>query len=251
MKKLILTLILALVVLSPTAWASGRVFSEANQAYTEGSFEKAILLYEDLLPEYSKSDALYYNLGNAYFRTKKLGPAIFSYEKALMLNPRNADSRFNLKFVRGLLEYKIEDKRNWYVRTGEMILERFREQEILIIALLCYFLFIAGCLYSVKYKKGMPWGWKRKLMLVLFVLSLALLGAKNLETRFYKDAIVMQDQAEVRYGPSSTDQTAFRLGEGLKVYVLNKREDWSRIVLVNGEGGWIKNSNIKEVRRAI
>ena len=72
--------------------------------------------------------------------------------------------------------------------------------------------------------------------------------AKQIDTSVMRDAIVMSKEAEVRYGPSENDQVAFRLGEGLKVYVVDHREDWSRVILVNGDGGWVQSNQIAEVR---
>jgi len=51
----------------------------------------------------------------------------------------------------------------------------------------------------------------------------------------------------VRYGPSSGDQVAFRVGEGIKAYVVDRSEGWSRIILVDGQGGWVRGNQIAEV----
>ena len=81
----------------------------------------------------------------------------------------------------------------------------------------------------------------------LLAVLCVLFVAKHVETHIIRDAIVLAKEAEVHYGPSIHDQVAFRLGEGLKVYVLDSRKDWSRILLNNGESGWVKNKEIAEV----
>ncbi len=44
--------------------------------------------------------ALFYNLGNAYFRTGDLGRAILNYERALALDPSQPEARANLQLAR-------------------------------------------------------------------------------------------------------------------------------------------------------
>jgi SH3-like domain-containing protein len=38
------------------------------------------------------------------------------------------------------------------------------------------------------------------------------------------------------------------MGEGIKVFVMDRREDWSRVLLTNGESGWVRDSDIAEVK---
>ncbi len=85
---------------------------------------------------------------------------------------------------------------------------------------------------------------------VFTLLILAALGAfaKQVQSNLIREAIVMQKECEARYGPSEHDQVAFKMGEGIKVFVMDRREDWDRILLTNGESGWVKQSDIAEVR---
>ena len=225
------------------------MFQQANQDYRGGDFENAISAYDKLTEKYPEAAVFYYNLGNSYFRDGVLGGAILAYERALLREPRDRDTRQNLKYVKGLLEYRIEDKRNWYLRAGEAVLKRFTEEEFGLLALLTNFLFMLGVLLTLLFRPGSSWGWWRKSTMTLLIVFSLLFGAKNVETHVMSDAIVMANEAEVRYGPSDSDQVAFRLGEGLKVYVVDRRTDWSRIVLDNGESGWVKNRQIAEVNQ--
>ena len=223
-------------------------FSDANVAYKAKEYAQAATLYEALLEKYPKVATLHYNLGNTYYRLGAMGKAILAYERALVLEPRNSDVRHNLSYMRDLLEYRVEDKRNWYIRAGDTALRYIRAEEISLLALTSYMLFILACAYVVFYNRGVPWGWRRKVLLIVAVCMFALWGAKNVQTNVIRDAVVMSDEVEARYGPSRSDQVAFRLGEGLKVHVVDKREDWSRIILTNGESGWVRGVDIQEVK---
>ncbi len=232
------------------SWTSGEAskFQEAGKEYRAGHFDKAISLYQELLKEHPREAVFLYNLGNSYFRKGKLGEAILAYERARFYEPRDKDIEFNLNYTHGLLEYRVEDKRNWYIRAGEEVLKKFTEEEVDLLGLVSYFLFVSGWLFCLFFRQRMPWGWKRKTLLLISVVFLLLSIAKDVEVRVMRDAIVMTKEAEVRYGPSESDQIAFRVGEGIKVYVVDHREDWSRVILVNGEGGWMRNRYLAEVR---
>lgn len=224
------------------------IFQDANTCYRTGDYEKAAALYETLTQKEPDIAVFYYDLANASFRIGKLSKAILNYEKFLVLAPRNADARKNLLHIRGLVEYRVEDTRNWYLKAGETILKYATEREIQVaaLAILCVFL-LGGVLFFLN-GRGIFWSFWQKSVLVLLFLSVVVAFGKHVQTTMIREAIVMQKECEARYGPSEHDQIAFKMGEGIKVFVMDHREDWSRILLTNGESGWVKDSDIAEVK---
>ena len=81
---------------------------EAEVAYTKEDYAKAIELYEGILKSNGESAAVYYNLGNAYYKAGKIAPAILNYERCLLLDPGDSDARFNLQMARQKTIDKIE-----------------------------------------------------------------------------------------------------------------------------------------------
>ena len=63
-------------------------FDIANSYYNNSKYNKSIQLYEEIVEEGLHSEHLYYNLGNAYYRSGMVGQSIWAYNKALSLNPR-------------------------------------------------------------------------------------------------------------------------------------------------------------------
>ena len=53
---------------------------DADAEYSKGNYQQAIKDYEDLLKN-GESAELYYNLGNAYYRTDNITRAVLSYER--------------------------------------------------------------------------------------------------------------------------------------------------------------------------
>jgi tetratricopeptide (TPR) repeat protein len=250
MKRLMWLTLIALWFL-PAVCEGGetaKVFQEANTSYRTGDYTKAAELYESLLEQSPRVAVFYYDLANAYVRLGKLSRAILNYEKALRLDPRNGDIRENLRYTRGLLEYRVEDTRNWYLRATEAVLKYMTEREVYVLVLAVLFVFLAGGILYFLSGRGIFWNpWQQFVFIALLLATLVAFG-KQVQSNVIRDAIVMQKECEARYGPSEHDQVAFRMGEGIKVFVMDRREDWSRVLLTNGESGWVKDSDIAEVK---
>ena len=72
------------------------LFAKANALYKQNKYEEALALYEQLLSQDTVDPVLYYNTGNAYAQLHRPGPAVLMYERALQLDPRDADAQENL-----------------------------------------------------------------------------------------------------------------------------------------------------------
>ena len=75
-------------------------FEDANQLYDAGKFGEAKRTYERLVGRGEWSANLFYNLGNAAYRSGSLGKAVLNYERALALDGSQAEARANLKWLR-------------------------------------------------------------------------------------------------------------------------------------------------------
>ena len=86
MKRAYLILVLSLL-LSEILAASDSLFQSANLLYQEGKYEKALEDYRQISESGLESADLYYNMGNAAYRSNSIGYAILYYEKALKMEP--------------------------------------------------------------------------------------------------------------------------------------------------------------------
>src|SRR6058998_488400 len=75
-------------------------FAKANQEYAQGHFKEAISGYATLVRAGQWSANVFYDLGNAYFRTGDFGRAILNYERALALEPHHPEATANLQIAR-------------------------------------------------------------------------------------------------------------------------------------------------------
>src|ERR1041384_2771105 len=75
-------------------------FAKANQDYAQRHFKEAIAGYEALIRAGQCNANLFYDLGNAYFRTRDFGRAILNYERALALDRHHPEAKANLQIAR-------------------------------------------------------------------------------------------------------------------------------------------------------
>jgi tetratricopeptide (TPR) repeat protein len=83
-----------------TAAIRAGTLEEAGALYRAGDFSRAAATCESLISSDGATASRLYNLGNARVQLKEYGPAILAYERALLLAPRDADIRANLKIAR-------------------------------------------------------------------------------------------------------------------------------------------------------
>ncbi len=150
--------------------------------------------------------------------------------------------------MRALVEYRVEDKRNEMIKITEKLLGYLTFEEILLSALGLGIFFFAVWAWVLFFNQGTSWGSFRKFLFMIVLTAFSLAAIKSIQRNFFSEAIITVKGAQVYYGPSVTDQSAFRLGEGLKVYCVDEREGWSRILLASGESGWIQKDLIGEIR---
>ena len=96
---LIALLFCAASAVSATAQSDAE-FAKANQEYAQGHFKEAIAGYEGLVRADQWNANLFYDLGNAYFRTRDFGRAILNYERALALDQHHPEATANLQIAR-------------------------------------------------------------------------------------------------------------------------------------------------------
>ena len=82
MKKIIF--IISIILYLPT-FADNPLFIEANHHYNTENYSSAISLYDSIIENNLESSAIYYNLGNCYYKTQDWANAIWYYDKSLLL----------------------------------------------------------------------------------------------------------------------------------------------------------------------
>jgi len=220
-----------------------QLFNRANSAYRSGHYQEAFLAYQDLAKLKPQAD-VFYNLGNAAFKTKALGIAIANYERARRLSPRDPDILENLKLAKSLVEYRVEDKRNWYHQKASELLGLARFEELLAVSLSVFLILSVLILIRIIWKQQPLFSEFSIYILWIFLILSVPVSAKLYQMKFQEQAVVSNAQVEARFAPSVKDKVAFRLTEGILVEVVDQVDSWYRILLASGDTGWVQESDI-------
>src|SRR5438067_9908253 len=98
---------------TPSVSAQGDAeFAKANQEFAQSHFKQAISDYEALIRDGQWSANVFYDLGNAYFRTSDFGRAILNYERALALERHHPEATANLQMARDEA-HALELQQSW------------------------------------------------------------------------------------------------------------------------------------------
>jgi len=227
-------------------------FEKGNNLYQNGKYEAAAKAYESVLATNKESAELYFNLGNCYYKLQETAPAIYNYEKALVLDPSNKDVLNNIKFAQKhtIDEIKVVPKVGFakLLRDFTGIYPFDTWAWITIAFATLFLLFFVGYYFSqtALVKRIFFFGMFVILLLEVMSISAAFFEKSHFDTE--RPAIVFAESTEVRSEPQKASSATFVLHEGTKVYVEETIGSWKKIQLTDGTEGWIESSAIKEVK---
>lgn len=227
------------------------LWDQANEAYSNEDYTTAIDYYDSILEHGKHSSALYFNLGNAHYKINEIGPSIYFYEKALMLNPDDAEIKTNLAFAERMRMDQIESLPS--SDTGTLFSEVISSLSVDEWAYLGLVSLLLAVLFFILYRYTVPTIRKR----IFFVISVVLLflfvvctiaafyGKNYMEERDF--AIVMEEEIIARDEPKNSSSSPFTLHEGTKVELMEDFGDWTKIVLSNGSRAWLPKASFREL----
>jgi tetratricopeptide (TPR) repeat protein len=233
----------------PSQGSIAQLFSQGNSEYQKGDFKAAEQLYRQILDSGTESGPIYYNMGNACFKQKRLGDAIYYWEKARRKMPSDPDIRGNLDLANLMLVDRIEAPADPFLL---QILAR--AQSWLTIAgqskLVLILFIIANVLFSIYWLARIPRFASLALIGCLVAGFLFILAAGSLSWKIYasknrKEGVVIEQKVDIRSGPGSENITVFTIHEGIKVRVMGSSNGWHQISLPNGWSGWLPQSYLR------
>lgn len=242
--------VLMILMLMPLS-ANAITKQNADDEYAKGNYQQAIKDYQEILKT-GVSSEIYYNLGNAYYRTDNITQALLAYERALQLSPGDNDIRFNLQYARSKTIDKITPETEMFFVTWYHSLVNFtsvdRWANTAIVSIIMALLLILVFLFA-------PQMWARKsgfygsaafLLLFAFANLFAFQQKHELETK--QGAIVIAPTVNVKKTPAASGTDVFVIHEGTRVDITDRgMKQWRGIKLADGREGWLKTSQIEEI----
>jgi len=241
--SLIAFLFCALAIPSLLAQADAE-FTKANQEFAQGHFKEAISGYEALIRAGQWSANVFYDLGNAYFRTGDLGRAILNYERALALERHHPEATANLQIARDeahALEIQPSGP--------ERYLQFASVNQYSIAAATAFWLAIFT-MFALIFKKRRSARVIAVSICCLLVLAAAVYAIFTLERgrKGQALAVVTGKDVQARLATADTANSVLALPVGSEIKILSTRGDWIYAALPNNLRGWIPAKDAEQVR---
>jgi tetratricopeptide (TPR) repeat protein len=223
-------------------------FEEAA-ALPRAESSKALTLYRESAEAYAtliasgvRNGSVYYNLGNAYYRLGDIGRAILAYRRAELYEPHDPELRANLQTARSLRANQIEVPARsrlienllfWQAHTST----RGRVVFAAVVFTLAWVFLIARLFAARRWLVGLFLG-----CIALSAISAASAGRQMHRQRTHPAGVILAQDVVARTGNGESYQPKFeeKLQPGVEFTLLERRGDWLRIRLPNGEQGWIR-----------
>lgn len=243
MKILKLTIILIL----STSWlfaAGDSLFIHGVALYEEGRYESALENWQIIVESGYESPELYYNMGNAAFRSNSIGYAALYYEKALKLDPAHEDAAHNLEFLSRYKSDTFEEVPEFFIRTWISAAVQSLPERTWSIMALSGFLFTLIFLLLYLFTRGLTLkkiGFFASLLGLLFTIFALSSAVSSHNVIIHPESgIILAPSVLVKSTPSETGTELFILHEGSRIKVNEQVTGWHNIRIIDGREGWIR-----------
>lgn len=223
-------------------------FNSANKLYEQNQYEEAAAEYKQIIDMGYQSGALYYNLGNCYFKLGSLGKTILYYEKAKRLIPQDPELTFNLNYVQSLLEDKITNPKISWIVKNLINIATFLSLSTWCELLIILWIISMGCfiisIFTIKFGKYLKYTGFIAFISLIISITFTIL---HYTTYASSNAIILSKEVVVRYGPGEAEVEAFLLHEGTEVSIKKEQESWYQIQLPDGKSGWLPKDTVEKI----
>ncbi len=215
-------------------------FDQANRFYEEGKYPEAIQAYDQIIHEGKVSAALFFNLGNAWFKNGRLGQAIVCYRQAAVLSPRDPDIQANLRFTRDMIAASKPAGRLLQRWLGRLALNEWA----VLFSAAAWLWF--GLLISREWRPRWRPALRRSIIAagVLWLCVAASFGTVLYQREYRATAVVVVPEAIVRHGPLAESQSFYPLPDGAEVDVLDHKGEWIQVSDSAKRAGWVRQDQV-------
>jgi len=219
---------------------AGAEFDAANKLYEQGKYADAAEAYEKMLQTGRASPAVWFNLGNAQFKSGHIGEALVAYRRVQQITPRDPDIQANLQFARNQVAGPTQRPTLWQRWLATLSLNEWT-------TLTSGAFWLTFLLLTVIQLRP-AWRPMLRNYLVVSAAAVVLLGAclgLALAQRTQKMAFVIVPDVTVRNGPLEESQSAFEAKDGAEFRVLDQKDNWLQVTDGNRWTGWLKRDAVR------
>jgi len=226
-------------------------FRKGNELYRAGRFHEAVTEYESIVHQGYVSAPLFFNLGNASYRSGDIAHAILWFERAARLDAGDPDIDFNLRLANTRIIDRIEPVPELFLLEWIRALSTMTSLPTTIVLLLVAWLLVFVQLAVINLIGSSSWNavfrWGILAALVFVLIFGAVFAVQMHEAADRSEAVIVAKSVTAKNSPDAQSVDAFVIHEGLKVKVSDSIGDWARITLADGKVGWIKSEELENI----
>ncbi len=219
-----------------------------NAVRAAEQYRRSAAAFEALADAGFQNVAIFYNLGNVYYRLGDLGRAIANYRRALRLGPADPRVQANLRLARNRVVPLIEPGEAPWHHAALLWHTRTTPASRRIVA---WSASVIGAVLLMARAR------RRSSPLLVGGVLLALLGAgaaaslawQVVDEQRRPHAVVVRGEPALRVGRGEGYDAALKqpLGPGVELRILQQQGDWVECRLPNGVTGWLPASAVERI----
>jgi tetratricopeptide (TPR) repeat protein len=234
-------LAMAVLLLGLSAFAAdvSTEFDSANKLYEQGRFAEAAAAYEKMIESGRASAAVYFNLGNARFKSGETGRALAAYRQAGRIAPRDPDIRANVQFVRSQVQGPTLPAGRWQHWLGRLTVNEWT----VLAAAACWLWLLL--LATLQFRPALKQSLRGPVWAAgLAAAALVVCAGAVLSFDSGTTAIVITRDAVVHSGPLEEAQRVFTVRDGAELSVSDRKNDWLQVGAGDRRIGWLKREQV-------
>lgn len=220
------------------------LFTIGTDAYKAKNYQQAIDAYQKLISEGYRSADIYYNLGNAYYKTNQISLAILNYERAHRLAPSDEDIHFNLKLANlKTVDRIIPVPQLSIVSKWQNLITSQCSRTWAVFSLVSVWLALVAFALYLFVGSIRRAGFYSGAVLLFFALFFFYLSYTQNQSEYGAgQAILTAANAYIKSAPDASGTDLFMVHEGVKLNILDRVGEWSKVRLADGKVGWVEQS---------
>ena len=251
MKKLIAFLSAFWVIASCSAAPlNAQLWQQGNAFYAQKNYDSAVMCFEQLAAVKPANAAVYYNLGNAYYRLHRIGPAVLNYERALKRAPEYKDAQDNLLLAQSTIPNHIQPTRDiFFVRWWTALSNPLYARSWAVVSLLFFLLLLGLLLYRRINRAGAVWLRPQMTgaVAVLWLVALFLSFQAARGVAGPAQSVMLVQDAPLLPRPDASAKPEGLIPEGTVVRTGELKGAWIAITLPDGRSGWSGSADLQRV----
>lgn len=240
MMKKIYCVILLLTFTKVEASKLDSIFTKANNFYQIEQYDSSIIYYDSILTLGYESEDIYFNLGNCYYLKGNIPKSILNYEKSLILNPENLDTKSNLEITQKRISF-LEELPQLFIYKWWNYFYDFLSLKIWSIIVLIFIWLSCYSIYLFYNKK------KKTIfnaIIILVTMSVIFASALNSKINSSQKIYGILSENTVIHVRPDLNTSICEVGQGNKALIIKEKEEWVFVRFSSGLEGWLKMESL-------